>query len=87
MGAGLVMPYADTQAMSAHLTEISLAVAPGAHALLALGALASLLHRVLPGHAQALRWRLARPGAQVLAVGPVAPTVVFAMRVAGRERM
>lgn len=36
VGAGLVMPYADTQAMSAHLGEISLAIAPGAHAILVL---------------------------------------------------
>lgn len=34
--AGLVMPYADTQAMTAHLAEISTAVAPGAHAILVL---------------------------------------------------
>jgi transposase len=36
MGAGLVMPFADTQAMTAHLAEISAAVAPGAHAVLVL---------------------------------------------------
>ena len=36
MGAGLVMPYANTQAMTAHLAEISAAVAPGAHAILVL---------------------------------------------------
>ena len=30
-GAGLVMPWANTHAMQAHLNEISLAVAPGAH--------------------------------------------------------
>ena len=36
LGAGLVMPFADTQAMSAHLAEISAAVAPGAHAILVL---------------------------------------------------
>ena len=34
VGAGLVMPYADTQAMNAHLVEIAKAVAPGAHAVL-----------------------------------------------------
>ena len=34
VGAGLVMPCADTQAMNAHLAEISVAVAPGAHAVL-----------------------------------------------------
>ncbi len=34
MGAGLVMPFADTAAMNAHLAEISAGVAPGAHALL-----------------------------------------------------
>ena len=36
MGAGLVMSYADTQAMTAHLAEISTAVAPCAHAILVL---------------------------------------------------
>jgi hypothetical protein len=35
-GAGLVMPWCDTQAMQAHLIEISAAVAPGAHAVLLL---------------------------------------------------
>ena len=34
VGAGLVMPCADTQAMTAHLAEISAVVAPGAHAVL-----------------------------------------------------
>ena len=34
--AGLVMPYANTQAMQAHLAEISAAVDPGAHAVLML---------------------------------------------------
>jgi transposase len=34
--AGLVMPFADTPAMNAHLAEIALAVAPGAHAVLVL---------------------------------------------------
>ena len=33
-GAGLVMPWCDTEAMQAHLAEISLAVDPGAHAVL-----------------------------------------------------
>lgn len=36
LGAGLVMPYADTGAMNVHLAEISAAVAPGAHAVLVL---------------------------------------------------
>ncbi|TNC50038.1 IS630 family transposase [Rubellimicrobium rubrum] len=36
VGAGLVMPFADTQAMTAHLAEISAAVAPGTHAVLVL---------------------------------------------------
>ena len=36
VGAGLVMPYADTRTMTAHLAEISTAVAPGAHAILVL---------------------------------------------------
>lgn len=36
VGAGLVMPYADIQAISAHLAEISAAVAPGAQAILVL---------------------------------------------------
>jgi hypothetical protein len=35
-GAALVMPVADTEAMQAHLAEISAAVAPGAHAVLVL---------------------------------------------------
>lgn len=35
-GAGLVMPWCDTAAMNAHLEEISIMVAPGAHALLIL---------------------------------------------------
>ncbi len=34
--AGLVMPFADTSAMNAHLVEIARAVAPGAHAMLIL---------------------------------------------------
>jgi DDE superfamily endonuclease len=33
-GAGLVMPYANTEAMNKHLEEISKAVSPGAHAVL-----------------------------------------------------
>ena len=35
-GAALVMPYATTGAMNAHLTEISRHVSPGAHAILVL---------------------------------------------------
>lgn len=35
-GAGLVMPYADTEAMTAHLAEISGVVDPGAHAVVIL---------------------------------------------------
>ena len=35
-GAGLVLPYCDTQAMAAQLEEISQAVAPGAHAVVLL---------------------------------------------------
>jgi hypothetical protein len=34
--AGLVMPFADTEAMNAHLAEIGRTVAPGAHAVLVL---------------------------------------------------
>ena len=34
--AALVLPYADTEAMNLHLTEIARAVAPGAHAVLVL---------------------------------------------------
>jgi transposase len=34
--AGLVMPFADTEAMNAHLAEIARTVAPGAHAVLVL---------------------------------------------------
>ena len=36
MAAGLVMPFADTEAMNAHLAEIARSVAPGAHAVLVL---------------------------------------------------
>jgi hypothetical protein len=32
-GAGLVLPFCNTDTMSLHLAEISLAVAPGAHAV------------------------------------------------------
>ena len=35
-GAGLVLPYCDTASMNEHLKEISLAVDPGAHAVLIL---------------------------------------------------
>ena len=34
VGAGLVMPYANTEAMNRHLEEIGKAVTPGAHAAL-----------------------------------------------------
>ncbi len=36
MGAGLVMPYANTEAMNRHLEEIAKAAAPDAHAALVL---------------------------------------------------
>lgn len=36
MAAGLVMPFAGTPAMNAHLAEIAGTVAPGAHAVLVL---------------------------------------------------
>ena len=36
VAAGLVMPFADTAAMNAHLAEIARTVAPGAHAALVL---------------------------------------------------
>ena len=36
VGAGLVMPYANTEAMNRHLEEIGKAVTPGAHAALIL---------------------------------------------------
>jgi hypothetical protein len=36
VAAGLVMPYANTEAMNAHLKEIARSVAPGAHAVLVL---------------------------------------------------
>lgn len=36
VGAALVMPYADTEAMNAHLAEISRCVAQNAHAILVL---------------------------------------------------
>ena len=32
-GAGLVLPFCNTETMSLHLVEISLAIAPGAHAV------------------------------------------------------
>ena len=35
-GAGLVMPYCDTESMNQHLEEIARAVDPGAHAVLIL---------------------------------------------------
>ena len=35
-GAGLVLPSCDSEAMALHLAEISIAVAPGAHAILLL---------------------------------------------------
>ena len=35
-GAGLVLPSCNTEAMALHLAELSLAVAPGAHALVLL---------------------------------------------------
>ena len=35
-GAGLVMPWCDTHAMTAHLAEISAMVEPGAHAVVIL---------------------------------------------------
>lgn len=34
VGAALILPYANTEAMNAHLEEISTQVAPGAHAVL-----------------------------------------------------
>lgn len=36
VGAAIVMPYANTEAMNLHLEEISKAVSPGAHAALVL---------------------------------------------------
>ena len=36
VGAALVMPYADSEAMNLHLQEIGRAVTPGAHAILVL---------------------------------------------------
>ena len=33
VGAGLVMPHCDTDAMNLHLAEVSQAVVPGAHAV------------------------------------------------------
>ena len=36
VGVGIVMPYANTEAMNKHLQEIGKAVAPGAHAALVL---------------------------------------------------
>jgi hypothetical protein len=34
VGAALIMPYANSQAMNEHLKEVSTQVAPGAHAIL-----------------------------------------------------
>jgi hypothetical protein len=34
VGAAVIMPHANTEAMNRHLEEISRAVAPGAHAIL-----------------------------------------------------
>ena len=34
VGAALIMPYANTEAMNKHLEEISIHVAPGSHAAL-----------------------------------------------------
>ena len=36
VAAGLILPYANTEAMNLHLAEIASAVAPGAHAVLVL---------------------------------------------------
>ena len=36
VAAGLILPYANTEAMNLHLAEIAAAVAPGAHAVLVL---------------------------------------------------
>ncbi len=36
IGIAVIMPHADTEAMQKHVDEISLAVAPGAHALIIL---------------------------------------------------
>ncbi len=49
-GAALVMPYANTEAMSAHLAEIAREVALGAHALLILDGAGwhSARHLVVP---------------------------------------
>ena len=43
--AALIMPHADTQAMSAHLAEIAKTVASGAHALLILDSLAGTVRQ------------------------------------------
>ena len=50
--AGLVMPWADTPAMSLHLAEISQAVAPGAHAVVILDQAGWRMSRdlVVPGN-------------------------------------
>jgi hypothetical protein len=36
VAAGLVLPYANTEAMNLHLAEIANTVSPGAHAVLVL---------------------------------------------------
>jgi hypothetical protein len=43
VAAGLVMPFADTEAMNAHLAEIARTVAPGAHAILVLDGAGALV--------------------------------------------
>jgi transposase len=36
VGAGIIMPYANTEAMNEHLKEIGKAISPGAHAAIVL---------------------------------------------------
>ena len=51
VGAALVMPYADSEAMNLHLQEIGRAVTPGAHAILVLdGAGWHTSHTLDPPH-------------------------------------
>jgi DDE superfamily endonuclease len=48
LGAGLVMPYANTEAMNKHLEEIAKAVSPGAHAIILLDQAGWHGSRVIP---------------------------------------
>ena len=76
-GAGLVMPWCDTDAMAAHLIEISAAVDPGAHAVLIVDQagwhLTPKLEHHRPGAAATIArvgWRMSGIHARQLVVEP-----------------